>query len=161
MPQGDHRRHVGILDLADDRRHGRSLGRFLGRALLVRLSCRCRLAGTDRSACHSEAETITVVLDNARYKRSRELKAWLDQPGCRLRLIYLPSHAPDLNLTERFWHFFERQVLFNKSYETFALFKQVFDQFLERLHEHEADLATLITNRFHLIRHPKTGIPSA
>lgn len=115
----------------------------------------------DLAALHPEAETITVVLDNARYNRSRELKAWLAEPGCRLRLVYLPSYAPNLNLIERFWHFLKRHVLFNKPYETFALFKQAFDQFFERLHEHEAALATLITDRFHLIGHPKTGIPSA
>ncbi len=59
----------------------------------------------DLVALHPEAETITVVLDNARYNRSRELKAWLAEPGCRLRLVYLPSYAPNLNLIERFWHF--------------------------------------------------------
>lgn len=113
------------------------------------------------AAKHLQAATITVVLDNARYNRSRELKAWLDRPGCRLKLVYLPSYAPNLNLIERFWHFLKRQVLFNKAYSTFALFKKAFDDFFERLHEHEAALISLITDRFHLIGQPEPGISSA
>ena len=119
-----------------------------------------RLFG-DLAARHPSADQITVVLDNARYNRSRELKAWLDQPGCRLRLIYLPSYAPNLNLIERFWHFMKRRVLFNRAYAKFALFKQAFDDFFERLHEQEAALKSLITDRFHLIGRPETGISSA
>lgn len=113
------------------------------------------------AARHPATETVTVVLDNARYNRSRELRTWLDQPGCRLRLVYLPPYAPNLNLIERLWHFMKRKVLFNKAYAKFGLFKQAFDDFFERLHEHEADLASLITDRFHLIGRPATGIPSA
>lgn len=115
----------------------------------------------DLEARHPEAAEIAVVLDNARYNRSRELKAWLDQPGCRVRLVYLPSYAPNLNLIERFWHFMKRKVLSNRAYAKFALFKQAFDNFFNRLHEHRAALESLITDRFHLIGRPKTGISSA
>ncbi|SFM01961.1 DDE superfamily endonuclease, partial [Methylorubrum salsuginis] len=65
------------------------------------------------AARHPASESVTVVLDNARYNRSRALKAWLDQPGCRLRLVDLPSYAPNLNLIERFRRFMKRTVLFN------------------------------------------------
>lgn len=116
---------------------------------------------TDLAARHPAAEAVTVVLDNARYNRSRELKAWLDQPGCRLRLVHLPSYAPNLNLIERFWHFMKRKVLFNRAYAQFALFKQAFDDFFKRLHEHQTVLASLITDRFHLIGQPDVGISSA
>ena len=30
---------------------------------------------------------VTVVLDNTRYNHSTELRAWLGQPACRLRLV--------------------------------------------------------------------------
>ncbi|MEH3119700.1 MAG: transposase [Methylorubrum populi] len=113
------------------------------------------------AACHPAAESVTVVLDNARYNRSRELRTGRDQPDGRLRLVYLPSYAPNLNLIERFWHFMKRKVLFNKAYAKFALFKQAFDDFFQRLHEHQADLVSLITDRFHLIGQTKTGMLSA
>ncbi|WP_170263277.1 transposase [Blastochloris sulfoviridis] len=85
----------------------------------------------------------------------------LDKPDCRLKLVYLPSCAPNLNLIERFWHFMKRKVLFNKASGKFALFKQAFDDFFQSLPAYAADLASLITDRFHLIGQPNSGIPSA
>ena len=55
----------------------------------------------------------------------------------------------------------KRKVLFNKAYAKFALFKQAFDDFFERLHEHKLALASLITDRFHLIGKTDARIPSA
>jgi hypothetical protein len=104
---------------------------------------------------------ITVVLDNARYNRSRELRAYLAKPGCRLKLVSLPSYAPNLNLIERFWHFMKRKVLFNKAYGKFILFKKAFDDVFNNLPAYAAELASLITDRFHLIGHPNSGISSA
>lgn len=56
------------------------------------------------------ARTITLVLDNATYNRAKLVRAklvreWLARPECRVRLIYLPPHAPNLNLIERLWWF--------------------------------------------------------
>ncbi|ALK10593.1 IS630 family transposase [Blastochloris viridis] len=115
----------------------------------------------DLSAHHLGTATITVVLDNARYNHSRELTAYLARPGCRLKLVYLPSYAPNLNLIERFWHFMKRKVLFNKAYGKFALFKQAFEDFFQKLPTYAADLASRITDRFHLIGKPNSGISSA
>lgn len=47
------------------------------------------------------ARSITLVLDNATYNRARCVRDWLARPGCRVRLIYLPPYAPNLNLIER------------------------------------------------------------
>ena len=116
---------------------------------------------TDLEARHPDVPEIALVLDNARYNRSRELRAWLDRPGGRIRLVYLPSYAPNLNLIERFWHFMKRKVLFNRAYAKFARFKQAFDDFFQRLHEHQTALESLITDRFHLIGKAEAGIPSA
>lgn len=70
---------------------------------------------TGLEARHPEAAESAVVRDNARDNRSRELKAGLDQPGGRVRLVDLPSYAPSLNLIERFRHFRKRKVLFNRA----------------------------------------------
>ena len=42
-----------------------------------------------------------MVLDNARYNHSAEIKAYIAAEGCRIELAYLPSYAPNLNLIER------------------------------------------------------------
>ena len=95
----------------------------------------------DLLARHPGTGPITVVLDNARYNHSRELKAYLARPNCRLKLVYLPSYAPNLNLIERFWHFMKRKVLFNKAYGKFAPFRQAFADFFHNLPTYAADLA--------------------
>lgn len=115
----------------------------------------------DLCARHPEADRITVILDNAKYNLSREIKTYVTQPGCRIRLVYLPSYAPNLNLIERFWHFMKRKVLFNKAYEKFAGFAKAFDEFFERLHEYRAELESLITDRFHFIGNDENGIRPA
>lgn len=115
----------------------------------------------DLAARHPQASAITVVLDNAKYNVSREIKDYLARPDCRIRLLYLPSYAPNLNLIERFWHFMKRKVLFNKAYEKFTLFKQAFSDFLQNLDAHARDLKRLITDRCHFIGKAKTGTPPA
>lgn len=115
----------------------------------------------DLCARHAAAGTITVVLDNARSHRSQEIKASLARPDCRLRLVYLPAYAPNLNLIERFWHLMKRKVLFNKAYAKFALFPKAFDEVFANLATYAQQIETLITDRFHFIRAPNTRIPSA
>jgi hypothetical protein len=36
------------------------------------------------------AKTITLVLDNATDNRAAVVREWLDTPGCRIRLVYVP-----------------------------------------------------------------------
>ena len=115
----------------------------------------------DLCARHPEAKRITVILDNAKYNLSREIKAYVTRPGCRIELVYLPPYAPNLNLIERFWHFMKRKVLFNKAYEKFALFAKAFDTFFQRLNDYKEELKSLITDRFHFIGEAQIGIPAA
>ncbi len=112
-------------------------------------------------ARHPQAKQISVVIDNARYNRSRELRAYLEKPGCRIVPVYLPSYAPNLNLIERFWHFMKRKVLFNRAYAKFALFEQAFDDFFQRLDNHAAELRSILTDRFHYIGSAEHGISAA
>jgi transposase len=52
-------------------------------------------------AAYPKAGTITVILDNARCYRSKDVAAYLE--GSRIQLMFLPPYAPNLNLIERFW----------------------------------------------------------
>src|SRR5262249_41268323 len=46
---------------------------------------------------------ITVVLDNARYQRNQVVQSLAAE--LRIRLLFLPSYSPNLNLIERLWGF--------------------------------------------------------
>jgi len=101
-------------------------------------------------AAYPKAGTITVFCDNAGYYRSKAVRAYLE--ASRIDLRFLPPYAPNLNLIERFWKFFKRQVLYNRYYETFADYKAACNQFFADLDAHAAQLRSLLTDNFEIIR---------
>ncbi len=52
------------------------------------------------AAAYSAAKKNTVILDNARYYRSKVVAAYLQ--NSRIELKFLPPYSPNLNLIERF-----------------------------------------------------------
>jgi transposase len=96
------------------------------------------------------AKRITVFCDNARYYRSKAVAAYLETS--RIRLHFLPAYSPNLNLIERFWKFFKRQVLYNRYYEGFDQFKNACRAFFADLASYESGLRSLLTENFEIIR---------
>lgn len=71
---------------------------------------------------HPEADKIYVLLDNAKYHFSSIVLDYVK--NSRIHLVPLPPYSPELNLIERFWKFFKKNVLYNTYYSTFDEFKQ-------------------------------------
>jgi transposase len=113
----------------------------------------------DIAARHPVATAIPVVIDNAKYNVSREIRAWFARGDCRIKPVYLPSYAPNLNLIERFWRLLKRIVLYNKYYPKLADFRAAFDAFFANIGRWKHEIETLITANFHFIGSPKNGIP--
>jgi CRP-like cAMP-binding protein len=44
---------------------------------------------------------IHVYLDNARYHHAKLVREWLQRPGCRIKLHFIPAYCPHLNPIER------------------------------------------------------------
>lgn len=99
-------------------------------------------------AKHPDADTIYIIVDNARYYRSRLLKDAVG--GTKIKLIFLPPYSPNLNLIERYWKFFKKKVLNNRYYETFAEFKQACESFFRKRKKYLPELQTLLTENFHI-----------
>jgi len=78
------------------------------------------------------------------------VRAYLEHS--RINLQFLPPYAPNLNLIERFWKFFKRQVLYNRYYETFADYKAACKQFFADLDSYAEQLRSLLTENFEIIR---------
>jgi transposase len=95
------------------------------------------------------APRIIVFCDNARYYKSKAVAEYLK--GSRIQLEPLPPYSPNLNLIERFWKFFKKQVLYNRYYERFAEFRDASNAFLSDLTPHEPRLRTLLTENFQII----------
>jgi transposase len=90
---------------------------------------------------------ITVVLDNARYQRNAVVEALAKELG--IKLLFLPSYSPNLNLIERLWKFVKRHALYGRYHPTFAEFQAAIQEVLDGLSTtHDKQLETLMTLNF-------------
>ena len=60
---------------------------------------------------------IVLVLDNARWHHSKELKPWLKKNSRKIRLEFLPPYSPELNPVERVWKLARRLCTHNQYFE--------------------------------------------
>jgi transposase len=100
-------------------------------------------------SAYPSAAKITVICDNARYYRSKLVKAYIEDS--KIELMFLPPYAPNLNLIERYWKYFKKNILYNRYYETFKEFEQACTNFFENTDEHYSSLRSLLTENFQII----------
>ncbi|MDC0358893.1 IS630 family transposase, partial [Oligoflexia bacterium] len=100
---------------------------------------------------HPKAKKIYVILDNARYYRSVLVRKHVQ--NSKIKLLFLPPYAPNLNLIERLWKFFKKKVLANRYYESFLEFQEACRHFFKTLPRLTDELKTLLVDNFQII-HP-------
>jgi transposase len=95
------------------------------------------------------ATWIYVICDNARYYRSKAVQEYLERS--RIKLVFLPPYAPNLNLIERLWKFFKKKTLYNRHFETFVKFKAACEEFFRKPHKYQRELRSLLTPNFAIV----------
>ena len=100
-------------------------------------------------AYHTAAAHIYIICDNARYYRSQLVNDYLS--NSKIKLVFLPPYAPNLNLIERYWKFFKKKILYGRYYETFSLFKSACEAFFTTSDHFKTELRTLLTDNFQII----------
>jgi transposase len=100
-------------------------------------------------AANPDAPKIIVYCDNARYYRAKAVKEYLE--GSRIQLIFLPPYSPNLNVIERLWKLFRRQILYNHYYEKFDQFSTACRKFFDELDSYADQLRTLLTENFQIV----------
>jgi transposase len=102
---------------------------------------------------HPDTKHFRIYLDNARYQHARLLEAWVEQvrreKGVTFDLKHLPPYSPNLNLIERLWKFLRKEAL-QKWHPTFEDMQKAVADVLDNLPRYRNQLATLMTERFHL-----------
>ena len=100
-----------------------------------------------RIAAENRAGPVTLVLDNARYQRSKVVQGLAAELS--IRLLYLPSYSPNLNLIERLWGFAKRTAVYGRYHPDVASFRAAIEATLAGIPTtHAAKLASLMTLDF-------------
>ena len=99
---------------------------------------------------------IHVFLDNARYHHARLVQDWLNEPGRRIKLHFIPPYCPHLNPIERLWGAMHKHVTHNKCYATSRQFARAILTFLQdEVPKNWGELRDAVTDNFRVIN-PKT-----
>jgi transposase len=98
---------------------------------------------------HLAAAWIYVICDNARYYHSKAVKQYLKDS--RIKLVFLPPYAPNLNLIERLWKFFKKKILYNRYYASFDEFRTACEEFFSNPRKYHRELRSLLTENFAII----------
>ena len=90
---------------------------------------------------------VTLVLDNARYQRNKVVQALAAELS--IRLLFLPSYSPNLNLIERLWGFAKRRSVYGRYHPDFASFRAAIEATLAGIPTTHANaLESLMTLKF-------------
>jgi transposase len=90
---------------------------------------------------------ITVVLDNAAYQRCALVQSLAKELG--IRLLFLPSYSPNLNIIERLWRFVRKQSLNSTWFDSFEQFQGAIDDCLNKMAtDHKQEAASLFVHKF-------------
>lgn len=89
---------------------------------------------------------IYLICDNAGYYSSPEVQALAK--AMAIDLIYLPPYSPNLNLIERVWKFFKKNILYNRYYENFSQMVAASRGFFRGIGRYKNDLRSLMTEKF-------------
>jgi transposase len=97
---------------------------------------------------HPKAKKIHVWIDNASYYTAKWLREQLLES--KIELHFLPSYSPNLNLIERLWKFFKKEILYNQYYEKFDDFVSACKNFFRCRTKYKDRLRSLLKENFHL-----------
>ena len=101
-------------------------------------------------AKHPDAKVIHVFVDNASYYKANWLKEQLTLRKSKIVLHFLPAYSPNLNLIERLWRFFKKEILYNEYIEKFEGFVEACKGFFRKRTKYKEKLRSLLTEKFHL-----------
>ncbi len=88
------------------------------------------------------AKKIHVILDNAKYHYSKAVRDFASTN--KINLVYLPTYSPELNLIERLWKVFKKNVIYNKYYEKFDSFKKACLDFFGNQKKHLSQISSIM-----------------
>ncbi len=108
-------------------------------------------------ASHPETEQFILYVDNAKYYDKPVVQEWLARHP-QFRLVSIPKYSPNCNLIERLWKFLKQKAL-SRWHKTFADMEAAIADVLDHLDRYHDELATLMTETFHIIDKQEIPVP--
>jgi transposase len=100
---------------------------------------------------YPDKRKIHLVVDNARYYKNKELRAYLKKRKCRIKVHFLPPYSPNLNFIERLWHFLKKYIIGTKRRQTFKEFEADIRAFFDNFSDYKERLRRFIGTELHLL----------
>jgi transposase len=104
---------------------------------------------TKMLAKHPRVKKFILYLDNAAYFKKPLVQEWLSQHP-QFHLVHVPPYSPNLNLIERLWKFLRKKA-FQRWHKSFEEMQQAVAEVLDNLKDYQAELNTLMTDRFSIL----------
>jgi len=95
--------------------------------------------------------TIYLISDNAPYFHAGKVSGWLEEHK-KIKLVFLPSYAPNLNLIERFWRFAKKKLVRSKYYKEYKTFRATVFRFLNHVDDYVDEFKTLMVEKFQIVK---------
>lgn len=117
--------------------HFASVERFNGKTFLSFLK---------RLANHYRGRKPHLVVDNARYHRSREIQKWLQSNINRIAVHFLPPYSPEFNPVELVWKETKKRTTHNRYFPSLTLLKQKLFRRFNRYQGNPASLRKIVAS---------------
>lgn len=114
----------------------------------VSVNAQSTIALFDKMLINQPKGKLHIIADNARYYRSILVSEYVKK-HTRINLIFLPPYSPNLNIIERLWKFYKKEVLYDTYHEKFYDFKKKTLSFFENISFHKNELLTLLKDNFY------------
>jgi putative transposase len=86
----------------------------------------------DQVVAHWTDGQLVLVLDNASYHKTAEVRAWFAAHAACVRVLWLPTYSPQLNLIERVWRFVKSKLACHRLWSNRDLLQAAAHRLLRR-----------------------------
>ncbi len=95
------------------------------------------------------SKEIYIILDNAKYYYSKLVKEFIQIS--KVKLVFLPSYSPNLNLIERLWKFFKKKILYNRYHANINAFRLASINFFKNINKFHDEISNIMFGELELI----------
>lgn len=91
---------------------------------------------------------LYLIHDNASYHKKRETYDWFSQHRNQIEVFQLPPYCPELNATERVWHYTRKHATHNRYFEQPQQLRRALCGTFRDIQRHPDEIAGLIQPYF-------------